>query len=66
MGEGVGDPEGGFLGVDVRIDGVEVKSTVRALPDQLSVSTWCDTRGQPPALHEITVTARWEEGRARP
>jgi GT2 family glycosyltransferase len=36
---------------------------VRRLPDQIAVSAWCDTRGHPPGLHEISVRSRWEDGR---
>ena len=52
----------GFRGAEVRVDGSVVPHSVRLLPEQASISAWCDTRGLPPGLHEIVVTARWEDG----
>src|SRR5262245_40789037 len=63
--EGVGaavTPPEGVQEVEVRVDGVAIGCAVRRLPDQLMVSAWCDTRGLPGGLHEITVGARWADG----
>ncbi len=55
-------PVEGFLDAEVLVDGVAVRRAVRRLPEQVAISAWCDTRGLPPGLHEITVTGRWEDG----
>src|SRR4051812_43269905 len=55
-------PVEGLVAAEVRIDGATAPAKLRWLADQVAVSAWCDTRGLPPGLHEIHVTARWEEG----
>ena len=54
----------GFEEAGASVDGVAVPCQARRLPDEIVASAWCDTRGLPPGLHEITVTGRWAGGRA--
>jgi GT2 family glycosyltransferase len=55
-------PPEGFEGAEVAVDGVPVVHVARSLSDCVALSAWCDSRGQPPGLHAISVTAHWAGG----
>src|SRR4051794_26771374 len=55
-------PVDGFAGAELLVDGVAAPAVGRWHPEHVALSAWCDTRGQPPGLHEMTVTARWDDG----
>jgi GT2 family glycosyltransferase len=55
-------PPDGFESAEVAVDGAPIVHVARTLSDCVALSAWCDSRGQPPGLHAISVTARWAGG----